>query len=379
MPYVVPFYSENGLGMKEVMILQAIYSVSIVALEIPSGYLADVLGRKRTMIIGAICGFAGFFTYSVSYGFSGFLIAEIILGIGSSMISGADSAMLYDTLFDLKKEKKYILFEGRMTSIGNIAEGVAAFVAFVPALISLRAPYIAQTVVAFIAVPSAILLVEPHRHKKIVTARFRDIFRIINETLVQKPELRRNIWFSAVTGTATLTMAWFAQRFFGEINLDLKFYSPLWAILNFSVGIMALLAFKIEKRIGPNISIFAIAFLIPAGYLFLGIFQSYAGLIIIFLFYLVRGYATPVLKDYIHRITSSDVRATVLSIRNFTIRLIFAVFAPFLGWLTDTYSLETALKSASVMFFLLMGLTSVIFVISLGETKMRKKDHHKQA
>ena len=97
--------------MKDVMLLQAIYSVTIVVLEIPSGYLADAVGRKKTLVFGAIMGFFGFLTYSFSYGFIGFLIAEIILGIGQSMLSGADSALLYDTLLDMKKEKEYIKYD----------------------------------------------------------------------------------------------------------------------------------------------------------------------------------------------------------------------------------------------------------------------------
>ena len=39
----------------------------------------------------------------------------------------------------------------------------------------------------------------------------------------------------------------------------------------------------------------------------------------------------------------SEMRATVLSIRNFVIRLIFAAIAPFIGWLNDFYSLHVAL------------------------------------
>ena len=74
MPYVVPFYTENGLDIQQVMILQAVYSISIVALEIPSGYFADVIGRRRTLILGTILGAAGFSIYSFSYGFLGFLL-----------------------------------------------------------------------------------------------------------------------------------------------------------------------------------------------------------------------------------------------------------------------------------------------------------------
>ena len=119
MPIVVPFYESNGLSMKDIMVLQGVYSVAIVILEVPSGYLADVIGRRKTLILGAVFGTFGFATYSFSYGFVGFLVAEIILGIGQSCISGADSAMLYDSLLEKGMEKKYTRYEGRITSLGR--------------------------------------------------------------------------------------------------------------------------------------------------------------------------------------------------------------------------------------------------------------------
>ena len=115
MPIVVLFYQDNGLSMSQIFILQAIYSISIVALEIPSGYFADALGRKNTIVAGAILGFLGFLIYSFSIGFIGFVLAQIVLGFGQSMISGADSAILYDSLVDSKKENDYLKHEGRMT------------------------------------------------------------------------------------------------------------------------------------------------------------------------------------------------------------------------------------------------------------------------
>ena len=129
-------------------------------------------GCKLSLVIGAIMGFFGFLTYSLSFGFWGFLIAETVLGIGQSFISGSDSAMLYDTLLDQKREKEYIRFEGRITSLGNLAEAVAGTLGGLLAAASIRYPYIAQTFVAFIAIPSSLSLVEPSRHKSLTKLRF---------------------------------------------------------------------------------------------------------------------------------------------------------------------------------------------------------------
>ena len=183
MPIIVLFYQENGLTMQDVFILQGVYSVAIVVLEIPSGYLADALGRKTTMIIGTTLGCAGFAIYSVSFGFWGFLLAEMTMGIGQSLISGADSAMLYDSLQAMGRRDQYLRLEGRMVSVGNFAEATAGILGGLLAEISLRTPFIAQTGVSFIGIPAAILLVEPFRQEKISKMRFRDILLIVQEAL----------------------------------------------------------------------------------------------------------------------------------------------------------------------------------------------------
>lgn len=362
MPIVVPFYESNGLSMKDIMILQAVYSVAIVILEVPSGYLADVIGRKKTIILGALFGTLGFAIYGFSFGFMGFLVAEIILGIGQSCISGADSAMLYDSLLERGEEKKYTRFEGKITSLGNVAEALAGILGGLLAGITLRAPYYAQAFVALIALPAALTLTEPVRQMRLVKAGFRDILQIARFALFTDRPLRRNILFSAIIGTATLTMAWFAQPFFEYTNIDIAWFGILWTTLNLTVAITSYTAHRIEAKLGQKRSIMLIALLIPLGYIALSRFHVAGGIFVLYLFYLVRGFATPVLKDYINRITASNIRATVLSVRNFVIRLLFALTGPLLGWVKDIYSLPQALLLAGCIFLVISLLTAILFI-----------------
>jgi len=80
MPVIVLFYKSNGLTMKDIFLLQSVYSLTLMILEIPTGYFADRTGRKNSILIGASLGFAGYLTYSLSFGFWQFVVAEIILG-----------------------------------------------------------------------------------------------------------------------------------------------------------------------------------------------------------------------------------------------------------------------------------------------------------
>lgn len=357
MPVVVLFYQENGLEMQDIFVLQSIYSVVIVILEIPSGYLADVLGRKTTLIIGSILGFCGFVIYSLSYDFWGFLAAEITMGIGTSLVSGADSAMLYDTLKAGYREEKYLQFEGKMVSIGNVAEAVAGILGGFLAEISLRTPFYAQTIVAFIGIPAAIMLIEPIRREKITKMNFNDILIIVRHSLHGNPHLKWNIIYSAVIGASTLTMAWFVQPYFKHVDLELSLFGVFWTLLNLSVAITSYIAYKVEHRLGKVKMIVSITMFLPLFYLILSQIHVIWGISVLFLFYLMRGLATPVLKDYINRLAESNTRATVLSVRNFMIRLFFAGIGPFLGWYTDHYSLSSALAMSAATFFVLAAIT----------------------
>jgi len=118
--------------------------------------------------------------------------------------------------------------------------------------------------------------------------------------------------------------------------------------------------------------------LLPLGYLSLSKLHLPGGLIVLYFFYLIRGYATPVLKDYINRITVSSIRATVLSVRNFIIRLLFALTGPILGWIKDIYSLPQALGLAGIIFLIISLLTALLF-ISSGKEMEQIRDYNSKA
>lgn len=353
MPIIVIFYQDNGLNMSEIMLLKSIYSVAVVILEIPSGYCADVWGRRNSLLLGVGLAFSGFVLYSFSYNFIFFLFAEIILGTGHSLISGADSAMLYDTLAEDKRKEDYLKYEGKISSMGNFAEAIAGIIGGLLAAVSLRLPFVCQSFIAFIGIPAAYLLIEPKSSISNGHKGIKDILKVVKLALVKNKLLRWNIILSSTIGCATLSMAWFAQPYFQKLDIPISYYGILWTILNLSAALTSIFAYKIDRILGQKKLIILLSIGIILGYILSGFFMSFIGLVIIFCFYLVRGIASPLLKDYINRITESNVRATVLSVRNFVIRLLFAFIAPTLGILTDNMSLGVALIIAGCMFFIL--------------------------
>ena len=110
-------------------------------------------------------------------------------------------------------------------------------------------------------------------------------------------------------------------------------------------------SYKVEQWLGMRKTLLMIVIFISTGFLLTALEISLAGIAILFFFYMIRGVATPVLKNQINQYTDSKVRATILSIRNFEIRIIFAAIGPALGYLTDTFSLKTALIVSGIIYF----------------------------
>ena len=351
MPIIVLFYEKQGLGLQDVFILKSVYSVAAVILEIPSGYLADVWGRRKCLILGCILFFFGYLCYSFTNTFEAFLFAEILLGTGQTLVNGADSALLFDTTLHYKQEGRYLHYEGRITMIGNFAEAIAGIFGGLLAASSLRLPFYFQAGIAAIGIPAAFALKEWKNDSKVQNP-ISEIARIIKYSLITNKKLCYNIFFSGVIGAATLTMAWFVQPVLIYLKTPVSWYGVIWTVLNLTVGLAAFWSDLADRYLGPRKMNLLILVVIFAGYMALAFNLSYIGLGILLIFYIFRGFATPILKGYINQLTFSEMRATVLSIRNFIIRLMFAAIAPFVGWLNDYYSLSTALIATGIILFI---------------------------
>lgn len=363
MPTIVLFYQDTGMRMQDILVLKSIYSVAIVMFEIPSGYCADVLGRKKTLLMGSILGALGFVIYSMNQAYAGFVVAEIILGLGQGFISGADSAMLYDSLKAADSTALYLKHEGRITAVGNFAEALAGIAGGLLATITLRTPFYFQALVAAAAIPAALMLKEPGLGSSQKPRKnFRDLRLSVHHAFVQHPILPWAILISSVTGTATLTFAWFVQPWFKAAGLPLALYGVMWTLLNLTTGAVGLFAHRVEKLLGREKSLICVVVFISLGYFLAGSLIRLQAMGVLFIFYAARGIATPVLKDYIHRDCESEIRATILSFRNFIIRINFAVAGPALGFAADHFSLNGALWAAGGIYLLLGGICIVMLL-----------------
>jgi len=64
MPIIAIYFQDAGLSIRQIFLLQVIFSVAIVICELPTGYFADIFGRKNSLLLGVLGGSFGFLIFS---------------------------------------------------------------------------------------------------------------------------------------------------------------------------------------------------------------------------------------------------------------------------------------------------------------------------
>lgn len=110
-PIFTLLYLDYGLTLSQFAMLNVVWAATIVLAEVPSGALADTLGRKKLVVLSSIVMFIEIAMIAIvptenpTLVFSVFLINRILSGLAMALASGADEALAYDTLKEQGKEE----------------------------------------------------------------------------------------------------------------------------------------------------------------------------------------------------------------------------------------------------------------------------------
>lgn len=349
MPIIVIYWQSHGLSIKDIFVLQVIFSIALVVFEIPTGYLADIYGKRKSVIGGSIAGSVGFLIYYLFPSYLGFATAEIVLALGTGLMSGARDALLHETLQEYKQEALYTRFEGRMFALGNLSEAIAAISAgIIATLVNIETVLLIQCLVIALTIPLSLSLKEVYIEHEFKTPT---LLKIIKGNFKENKRLRYLNIYAGGLSAATLVMVWFAQPHWKLLGVDVLYFGYIWAGLNLLVGAGALLAHKATKRLSFRVLFGSMALAPICMYgLMAYVSTSLIALLVVPLFWMLRGISQPIIQSYVQRECSNNERATVLSINALVGRLIFSIFSPFVGWVADVWSFGTAFLMSGAIF-----------------------------
>lgn len=324
----------RGLTLIQISLIESLVIGTIFLMEVPTGVLADRIGRKWSIFFSTLLLMSAEFIFIFAREFEWYLFIAVLTGSGFAFASGAVEALVYDSLPPDGREDAMKRAMGRVGSMGQIAFVIAPVIGgFIIADATLEKfiPAIVLTVVAFlVGLCVSMTLREPATDSAAKKAGSAGLFRDGIALLRHHQRLRRLVWIVIFTSPFTATMiTTLAPPYLVENEV-----SPAWIALALSLGsLMAALtqryAYKIEIWLGRQT---AIVLLISLPGILYWLLAWAAGptltVLIVFLMYGTNDMKAPLFSAYQNALIESKNRATVLSLINMFVSLFLAVGAP---------------------------------------------------
>ncbi len=346
MPVAVPFFQSKGLSMQEVFALQALFGLVVMATEVPSGYVADLVGRKRTLVLGALFVGLGHSLLLNADGFWTLALFETALGIGHSLISGADIALLYDTEVALERpvdERRQVV--GKLHAWRSFSEaGAGAGCSIVLLWWSMQELVILQVVAGWLPLLLALRLREPPVECLPVSAGHgSNVMRVLRHMLLSDAVLRLTFLAICIWGLTTFHAVWLIQKLWERDGLSLVHFGYLWSALTVVGALAGRWAHKVEDAVGAPALLLVVGTLPVLGYLGLDALGIVGGVLASALFFVARGLGLVTLTDALNARVPSQFRATANSLAGFGFRGAFVLTGPLVGFSHDLWGMGVTL------------------------------------
>lgn len=359
-PVIVPFFMAKGLSLADIFYLQAIYAATIVLLEAPSGYFADLFGRRTALLLGSVAHGLAYFYLNFADDLNKLIVFEIGAGVAASLLSGADLAVLYDTQKALQGEQSSEHSKG-IANLGFIrsgAEGLGALLGGALAMWSFEIMILVQSAVAWACLILALRLVEPPYKDQGNSERRVQITKILRHLLRGDPVLRNVVVAIPLYNLASFHVAWLMQPYWESRGISLAWFGLLWFSQSSAVALANKFGFRIERGLGAIFVLGLIAALPVIGHFGMAWIQGWVGIAMGLFIFVGRGLNQVILVNALNRRVPSEFRASANSFTSFLFRLSFIATGPLVGYVAQTQGLEIALNvlglSSLALFFLVM-------------------------
>ncbi|MEU4467190.1 MFS transporter [Streptomyces sp. NPDC024017] len=123
-PVYALLFADTGMSLWQISSLFALWSITSVVLEVPSGAWADAMSRRRLLWIGPLLTAAGFALWVAVPSYGAFAAGFVLWGAGGALGSGALEALVYDELDRLGAADRYARVMGRARAarlLGTVA------------------------------------------------------------------------------------------------------------------------------------------------------------------------------------------------------------------------------------------------------------------
>lgn len=182
-PIMFLYFLSLGLSWTEIAILEATGSLVRVLTEMPTGYVADRLGRRKSMFIGTVMITGALFMIGLASSFTLLLLAYPFWSLGWNFRNGIDEAWLYDRLDDVGKADAFATIRGRGKAVASGVGVLAAILGGILGWVNLAWPFLAASGLTAIGLPAVFFMQESAGESRRTRPSGRQALGVLTQTL----------------------------------------------------------------------------------------------------------------------------------------------------------------------------------------------------
>jgi hypothetical protein len=303
--------------------------------------------------------------YILTQSFYAFAFAEALFGLGLTFGSGADSALLYESLDRLNRKDDYTRIDGKTASYIFAGQGVGAIVSSLLYTLDPNLPFWISVGSAAIAVGFALRFFEPKREKS--AHHYHIHVRNSLDIAIKTPRILWTVCLACLMGFAARVGFWLYEPYFTHVHIDVIWFGSIFFFFNMIAALSA--KYLVNRKYGHRKTLIFMGGLMAMSYIVPALLITPWAIAIIGLQQIVRGIYRPTLNSYINRQIHDDYRATVISIVSLSASLSFACFSPLLGMSLDYQGAIPTYAIIGIVTF--TGIVALIFFRHI----QRQKEH----
>jgi len=338
---LVPFYLDWGqVSYLQIMVLQSIFVFSVFVLEVPTGAIADRFGRKTSLMLSSIVALCAVALYSAVPNFYFFVFAEFLWAGGVVLMSGADEALVYDSL---RNRNEAVKIFGRFRSVEILGIAVSGPIgSIIASAFGLRYAMMLTVIPMGLSFVFALMFKEPpiQKTQENYFATMLDGLRYLKNHRL----LRIFAADTVIFGALVFFIIWMYQPVLTEQGVPIAYFGFVHALIAGAQVIFMQSFEPLQKVFGKGIGLIRWCAIITGLTYIVLAFSTNAWLSVILCSVIAAfGMSRPVLfQGYINEHIESKNRATVISAISMLRSLLMGILYPIVGLIVE-YSLFLAI------------------------------------
>lgn len=321
-PVMYLFFLSQGLTFTQIAILEAIYNLTTVVGEIPTGYVGDRIGRRNSLLIGTVLISLTLVGIGLSGSFLALAVLYVLWSAGYNFRSGSEDAWLYDTLVSDLSEDEFARVRGRGQSVSLFVGAGAAVIGGYLGSIDLSLPWFVAAAVTALGAVVLFTIEEPEAYEQTDSSElgFRRTLGIVQDALARTNIRALILYYYVLYAAVTYLVFIFLQPVFESVVVEFGISEALvesllgWFYAAYSLlgAVLAYFTGAIEEYVGIRTWFLVLPFLVGTALVGMYVFPLLALPTFLFargLADVTRSFAAQYVNDRIESLG----RATVLS------------------------------------------------------------------